>query len=286
MSMIMDGNKVLPSVAYKVPGWNIETNGQYDLDILITPGQFVYSINDIATREVKNLQSFQFNKVFTEHDWIFSIEAVLENQFLLKQSFRKRRVGIFSPAFTLVPGFIYEDASAEELLTFNAGVKPSESVLIDDLVHQKIRLIYSLPKDLVSKFSGFRDTEIHHSMKGLLEFLINEKTAQQSNFTVYVQSNSFQVIYVRDKVLRFCNSFAYSSQEDFLYYFLFICNQLHLDPEKLRVMIMGEILQDSALFHLINKYVRHIAFYGAHPGREFAAEYPLPGHFFFNLFCL
>ena len=47
---------------------------------------------------------------------------------------------------------------------------------------------------------------------------------------------------------------------DCIYYILFVCEQLELNPEHLLLELMGDVKKDSEFYDLAYTYIRHVNF--------------------------
>jgi len=287
MEKAINLNKAIVGAAYQARGWSMSNAGEYKLQVLITPDQLVFLVAEAESKKVLMIQPYHFKGVSSTEEWVRVINSVFEQSSLAYNDFAERKIGLFSAAFTLLPSPFFDSSLKRTSLSFHTEIKSSDQVLSDELRAHNMHLLYALPGDLLLKLSSWLPgMEIHHSLTGLLQYLMNNDDYKPNHIYTYIQSNSFQLIYFKDKSLRFCNNFNYSSTEDFIYHLLFACKQLHLDPEKLTLTMMGEIMKDSSLHQLAFKYVRNIEFAGFHKNWKFTDDYALPGHFFFTLFCL
>jgi len=85
--------------------------------------------------------------------------------------------------------------------------------------------------------------------------------------------------------LKLFNSFNYTTPEDFIYYILYACQHLQLDPETLQLHLLGEIVKDSALFEYTYKYIRNVHF-GQRPVEvKIDAAFKMPSHFYLIYFA-
>jgi len=83
----------------------------------------------------------------------------------------------------------------------------------------------------------------------------------------------------------FYNSFNYHSAEDFIYYLLFVCEQLHLNPETIEVVLLGEIEKNSTVYSLTQKYIRTIIFGERTDGAQYSYQLQtIPSNYYFTLF--
>ncbi len=280
-------NKVIPGASYQASGWVLSNPINYDLHLLITAGQLVYLLLEKSSGKVVLLQPVLFTGTLNREEWVKAIDAILENNSFLNNEFAEKKMCVFSPVFTIVPsGFSNPDVN-RTLLAFNTVLRPGDEVMSEEVQGAGMSLIYAMPANLLQRLgTSFTGIHVQHALTGLLRFLLKQNDTRPNHLNLYIQSNSFQVIYIKDRVVWFCNSFAYSSPEDFMYHLLFACKQLHLEPEKLTLTLMGEILKESILFQLMLKYIRQIEFTKPYSGVQFGEDYSIPGHFFFNLFCI
>ena len=78
---------------------------------------------------------------------------------------------------------------------------------------------------------------------------------------VHIQSANFQVIAVRNQKLLLFNTFDYKTEEDFIYYLLFVTEQLNLNPETIQVKLLGTISKESNLYQIAYKYIRNVSLF-------------------------
>ena len=69
-----------------------------------------------------------------------------------------------------------------------------------------------------------------------------------------------EISVVENEQLQLFNIFEYHSKEDFIYYVLFVFEQLKLDVETTIIHLSGNIDKNDELFNLIYTYVRHVEF--------------------------
>jgi hypothetical protein len=285
MNSTIDSSHVIPGALYGAPKSVPKYPSGFSLRALITPNQLAVLISENKSKKIFQLQPFQFTENISKSEWIKEIDSLLRTEWFFKQEWSVKKITIFLPAFTLVPAQFYSLDLSETLISWNITKDQNDEVLYDGIEGTDIRLIYTIPKQLLFQLPP--EAEIQHTLTVLLRYLLQSRDSLKSlNIYVYIQQSSFQLIYIKDRSLKFCNSFNYKSPYDFIYYLLFACKQLDLDPKNLSVTLMGEIMRESYLFQLLHTYVRNVEFAPMPSGWQFDTEYPLPGHFFYNLFCI
>ena len=92
------------------------------------------------------------------------------------------------------------------------------------------------------------------------------------------------ILQIKDKKLDYYNTFRYNTAEDFMYYLVFVVEQLNLNPESVQLMLLGEIEKHSPLSDLMHKYIRNIQFLERNSDHRYSFVFDqLPGHYYYNL---
>ena len=81
---------------------------------------------------------------------------------------------------------------------------------------------------------------------------------------VHIQTDNFQIIAAKNQKLLLFNTFDYKTEEDFIYYLLFVAEQLNLNPETLQVKLFGTISKESNLYQVAYKYIRNVSLFFDH----------------------
>jgi hypothetical protein len=158
---------------------------------------------------------------------------------------------------------------------------------VDDLKILESKNVFALPISLKSKLDYIHsNVKYNHFSSGLIESLLTQtKNQNKKQLFVHVQGSHFETIVIDEKNLIFYNSFNHHTAEDFMYYLLFVCEQLELNPETIEMVLLGELDRNSNLFSLIAKYIRNVKF----GERKEVANYGyklqnIPKHFYFSIF--
>ncbi|MBA2406940.1 MAG: DUF3822 family protein [Chitinophagales bacterium] len=283
MSTAIHSSYIIPGALYGAAKSIPANPGDFSLRALITPNQLAVLISENKSKKIFQLQPFQFAEHLSKSAWVASINSIIQNEWFFKQEWSIKKIAVFLPDFTLIPRQFYSMETRETFISWNIATDQEDACITDSVDGTDINLIYSSPKQLLWP----PHTEIRHSLTVLLRYLLQwHNISRPNNIYTYIQQSSFQLIYFKDRSLHFCNSFNFHSPDDFTYYLLFACKQLNLNPESLTVTFMGEIMRESSLFRLLSRYVHNVEFAQMPTEWQFDKDYTLPGHFFYNLFCI
>jgi hypothetical protein len=167
---------------------------------------------------------------------------------------------------TLIPDAFFDPAKLDLFYYANhASLQDDvveEKLLFDNLRRISARNVYAVPKKLYDFFSSYyTNISIFHGATPFIEGLLSlHKNTAEKVVTVNVQSGYFEMVVNQGGDLIFYNRFRYQTVEDFLYYVVFVYEQLGLNPETQVLYMAGAAEKNSALVNLAVKYIRYIQF--------------------------
>jgi hypothetical protein len=65
------------------------------------------------------------------------------------------------------------------------------------------------------------------------------------------------VVLEQDKLI-FYNAFDFQTENDVLYYLLFVAEQLSLDPDQFKLYVLGKMTHEHAIFEKMYQFVRNV----------------------------
>ena len=195
-----------------------------------------------------------------------SWKELLENtsahsKLLRNYEFLKVTAGIMSQEFTLVPESLFK--SGDENIYYHKNF-PSDSgsvVRAQFVPSFHLYTIFSLEKELENELNHlFQDPQLwHYSQAFLASVSLKMKTDAGKQLWLNIRNNKIDIVVSENRSLLLMNSFSWQTNEDVLYFTLFVCEQLELNPDKFPMIVTGIIEVEFALFQLLNKYIRNIS---------------------------
>ncbi|WP_210464628.1 DUF3822 family protein [Rufibacter roseolus] len=216
-----------------------------------------------------------------------SVSPLLE-----ERKWQQVRIGIKNQQFTLIPEALFDLNAREEYLKLNAVVEP-ELELVHHHEHPRLELInvFTVPASLEAwSDTHFQNSPIEfvHQTSALMEGILHmaERSSRPQLF-IYVDKNYVTLVVLQGLKLEFCNSFFFTSSEDFIYYVLFVLQEKKMNPDQDQVTVWGELLLDSQLHEVLRTYIRHVQFGKKPTGVGFSYRFDtLFNHQNFDLYSL
>src|SRR5688572_8679154 len=254
------GNKISLKRKIKDPSIQEDFPGSYNLFIFVSHDEISFAVADKNSRLFVALESWSLSEddLFSET----SLNCIRETSSLFGNFIYSRVIcctGFLSA--TLVPKPLFEPASASDHFQFANQNLPGNKFMIDELHHLEAANIFAIP-DFVYKTitSWFNHAEFHHSSTAVIDFLLTaNRNLKEELITVIVHTSFIEIVVTKGRQLVLYNHFKYDSPEELVYYLLFVCEQLHLNPDHVILKYTGEIQETDAAFQLSTKYIRNSA---------------------------
>jgi len=261
---------------------------QTQLFVAINNDHFAYVLLDKEKNKFVALREYRFVYPYTLESRLGQLQSIRETDELLKENiFQTICVAVSTTKFTLIPAHFYQKEIERDMLAMVCNVTHEEAVYSDQLKYVDARIVYALDKNLLAEIgSWFDGAKLFFGATGLIESqLLFNKNATEKTLTVNVRMQDFDLLVTEANRLLFFNSFRYQTSEDFMYYILFTCEQLGLNPENIALKFTGDIEKTSAAYFISSKYIRNIYFAERSDIYQFSYGFDkLPSHFQYSLF--
>jgi hypothetical protein len=126
--------------------------------------------------------------------------------------------------------------------------------------------------------NAFSQIEHYHSGSSLINKLSQEDLAKPDKLFINIQSENIEIVYFDDNGgLRIYNRYEYKAYQDYIYFVLLVADEMKINREEVRAVLMGEVSQDSQLYEMTQRYFRNISFIAQPTDMQFSrafSEYP------------
>lgn len=185
------------------------------------------------------------------------ISAIKHFQFSKKQ-YQHVYINYFTQQFTLCPTTFYNSDANRSMLEFNTG-STLDKVIVTDDVNTDIKLIYAIDESLKSTLDLiFPSHQLKHSLTVLSKLMLVSEELIKENILLSIHANYIEVVVKQEQKLVLTNQFSIKTQEDVLYYVLFILEQYQLNPITANITIVGNLDTNSELIGSLKKYIKNI----------------------------
>jgi Protein of unknown function (DUF3822) len=258
----------------------------YDLNILVGNDSIYYMITD-AQFNIQVLKTVHFD-LKKEKTPLSNLRDAFFDDSILKETYRSTHIVFSTPHFTLVPSKFYDDT--KKMTYFKNLTNLSEADLItSDALQTEFKNVYIIDNQLYSfTKSIFPQAAVRHVFTALISGYQGIAEARQGHqLFANVRDGWVQILFFDGKDLLFANSYPFKNTGDLLYFIMLVYEQFKLNPETVPLSISGSLTEDSDIYKVIFRYIRHLQFVPTPTyvrlGNQFTG---VPPHFYFDLFSI
>lgn len=238
---------------------NIENNNKR-ISIQLSSDGFSFCIYNIATNKYERLKEVSFEtKAITPSLLLQEVQKVFADEEILHQSYNELLLIHHTNLHTLVPQKYFDEAYLQSYLKHSVKTFENDFVSFDTLEKLEIENVY-IPFVNINNFifDSFGSFTFLHSSTVFIENVLKMNNITDKEMFVNVYKNDFQILVLENNTLVLSNHFNYSTKEDFVYYILFVAEQLKMDPNKFALTLYGAIKETSENYQLLYNYVRNV----------------------------
>jgi hypothetical protein len=222
------------------------------------------AINEFSKKLV-TFASYEFqekNSTPTKHFELIQ-ELFNSQKDLLLQNYKSVSVVHYNNLVAQVPKPFFDKNNLPCYLQNSVKILENDFIAYDELFNTEIVNVYipfvNINNFLIDTYGSF---EFKHNATVLIENLLRKHKNDDGHFMyINVSHQNFEIVVIKDKKLELYNIFSFKTKEDFIYYILFVAEQLNLNPEEINLILLGDIEEESELYTIVFQYIRNVSFY-------------------------
>lgn len=257
----------------------------YHLSIQVALDGFLFAILDTSSLKYLGMKKYGFGKVSDPDMQYDEIRQVLDRDPFLQRQYKGVSC-IYSVArSTLLPAALFEKDHLKLYFEFNHVLNELDELHYNHLKQTDAYLVFPVYSEIAGLLlRRWVNTGFYHQATAFIDSLISPDNAAGKIAGINFNEDHFDMIMVENKVLKYHNNFSFRSDEDLLYFVLFVFDKLGLDQESTPLMVSGELDKFSERPLLMKRYFRKLAFQSAPPGFNYPpAFHKIQDHSLLNL---
>jgi hypothetical protein len=222
-----------------------------------------FSIFNQDLNKFLSIESISFEPKSRLYEISSQLKHFYSNHQWLKQSFHSTKLLFESNKSTLIPTPLFDEHEKSSFSSFNFQIQNEESILFNKLKNLDAYIVYSVPEIILKTVQElFSDPILYCHSGAFIESLLilNKNQKMQKKLFVNARDSFLDAVILDSRKLIYFNTFKYKSKEDFIYFVIFILEQLQLNPEEIELVFSGTIDKNSKLFDTVYKYIRDVSF--------------------------
>jgi hypothetical protein len=241
---------------------SLKTIKENKLSIQFNLDGFSFSIYNTPSKKEVYFREYVFeNSQTSPENLLLKIETIFKTDAYLQNDFIAVTVIHQNNLSTVVPNRFFDKKKLAFYLNFNIKTLATDFITFDDLGTLNAKNVY-VPYVNINNylFQNFGEFEYKHHSTVLIEKLLKNNTTKEKTMFVNVSKTSLDIVVLENEKLLLSNTFSYNSKEDFIYYVLFVAEQLNLDVQEFPLFLMGKINLKSKTYKTTYKYIKNVSF--------------------------
>ncbi len=235
--------------------FDINNTENYELSIQFFLNGFSFCIFDKIRQKFILLER---NNNFTNTNDIFNL---ISNNNYFKQKYSNIKIIVESAKSTLLPEGLFSDSNVKKIYNFNFDDINNKTVFYNKLKAAQAYNIFTIDNVLLEKINNIYKYNIYNQLSPYIESNLNFYKNKLQQPIVFINSSYdfFDILVIQNNKLILSNSYKYKTIEDFVFYVMYIYDQLNLNAEKIETKISGIIDVKTELYKLLKKYIKKIS---------------------------
>ena len=242
--------------------FDINQCASYHLAIELHNNGLCFAIMDTVRKKYIALNSHAFdeNLQLSSED---QFKRVLSRDNYLNRSYKTSGLIYASPNAVVIPSPLFDPEKLEAIFKFSNLLPEDYTLISNSIPGIDSRIVFSVPKKLVDIIDD-HSTDIrilHQSTPDIENSSINARRySQQEYITLRIYPDFFDIIVFRNGEFELYNSFTYKTEEDMIFYILYVFEQLEINKSKAKLVLSGLIEEDNSLTDSLSQYIPDINF--------------------------
>lgn len=287
---IMENYKLVKKI--KDERFDVERLHQYSLSMQIGIRDFQLCIIDTETNICLLMEDYLLEGVKTINIRLTVLAKLFENHHLLMAGFwRSIKLSIKSHKFSLVPSSLFVKESMHDYLAVNSKINDNvEGVYFYKHISTNAINIFAADKRLINWINSLYSKQIRviHQGSALIEGILryDGHTHEKTMFCI-IDRGILHVFVSENQKLHYYNQFAVKSSNDYLKYIMLVFREFELKQRSQKVVLWGNINQQSPHVQLLHKYISNISFGNKPSYLKFSYVFDdIPDYSYFDLFSI
>ena len=264
--------------------FDLNLTNTYHLSIQASLDGFLFSILDPSRGKFLGLKQYAYQNLQSENELCSQIQKVLKEDPLLQHAYSGVACIYPDTRSTLLPAALFDRTHLKTYFEFNHPLKDLDELHFNYLKRVDAYLIFPMFHEIANLYlSSWVNASFFHPVTMLSEEALGRSGGPSVNIQFF--GRHFDILVSEGQALKLHNSFTYRSEEDLLYFILFVFDKLGLDQEGTPVFLSGSIDKFSGQPSFLRRYFKKLSFQPAPSGFQYPPAFDrIQEHIYLNVF--
>jgi hypothetical protein len=245
-----------------------------EISIQISLNSLSFCISTPLDKTIRVFRSYKFRNAVMLEDILNETQEILHKDDLFNLHFKRAKAIFINRKSTIVPDEFFKPELSKRILEFNQPIDDLDELHYNSLEQIHSKLIFTFPSYLAGMLTDrFKKVEFYNQAFPLIQ-LLNDFPTGENDIKISINLNKefFDMVVINNEGLRLSNNYLYVSSTDLLYFILFVCKQLGINPNIPVFYFTGEMSLAHEVLHGLSGYIKNIQHPESIHGVSFSAH--------------
>jgi hypothetical protein len=244
--------------------FDINKTNSLHLSIQASLDGFLFSILEPFSLKYLVLKRYQFEHVSTSDMLFEQIQAILQQDALLQQTYHGVSCIQVDNRSTLLPAALFDKNQLKSYFEFNHTLDDLDELRYNFLKQIDAYLVFPMYHELANLYlKSWVNAAFYHQATPFISEVVHTGPSGGKAAHIHFSTGHFDIVVTNEQELLFHNNFMYRSDEDLWYFILFVFDKLGLDQGSTPLLLSGDLDKFSDRPSLLKRYFRNIKFRSA-----------------------
>jgi hypothetical protein len=216
-----------------------------------------FSIQSPHVKQILLFRYYQFNHLKLEDELVRRVETIVKNEDIFKQKFTAIHIEYISQKSTLVPFEYFKPENLKKYFEFSQNMGEYDEIHYTKIDDIQAYSVFTVPSHLATSFHSLKSkATFHHQSASLIHLGARIKEKSGAVGILGMNIDFFDLALFQNSKLLLYNTFQYANINDLIYFLLFACQQLRIDPKELKISILGEAFDQDKILEQLKQHIK------------------------------
>ena len=267
---------------------DINNTENLHLSIQVRLDGFLFALLEPVESRFLGLKQYGFDRAYNADIHMDEIEAILRSDPFLQKDYLSVSCIFTGSRSTLLPSAVFDPEQLKIYFEFNHILNDLDELHYNFIKHLDAYLLFPVHTEIAGLIlKRWITAGIFHQASPFLISLIGQAPAEGRIAGINFNDDHFDIAVIEDQKLRYHNNFSYRTEEDLLYFILFVFSKTGLSQEETPLLVSGDMDKFSDLPQALRRYIRKISFHPVPPNYRYPPSFQkVQDHALLNLLSL
>jgi hypothetical protein len=225
---------------YYDPEYDPKVTEGNELLLMVSESSFAFVILQTETKKVL---------VWGENYDHSELSEPVELKSILSAKYNGAKAMIPSKSFTIIPKELYKESDIDEYSRF-LTIERGDMVLVNDMDADSY-IVFKAKESLFAALVNRVDKNAIFCPGKVLVAAVSFAKHDNQNIYAHIEGNTLQLLYFRNALLSFYNTFEFANPDELMYFVVLTANELELNLDETSIIMSGEVnISDKKIHRL------------------------------------